>query len=222
MINTKGLKQPYNRLASRKAGFTIMELMIATMVFSVVLLVVTAGIMQAARMYYKGVTEANTQNTARSIIDTIAQAIQFSGGDITTTPVGPVAGNDYAFCVGSQQFTYRLGWQVEDSFSVANNQTWHALVQNSAGGCSSATGAQDLSQQTVNGRDLMGRHMRLSNLTVESLGQNLYKIQVRVVYGDNDLLNNPTGTNAVCQTAQAGTHFCSVVELSTIVVKRVE
>src|ERR1043166_6625781 len=136
-------------------GFTIMELRVATMVFGVVLLLVTAGIMQVARMYYKGVTEANTQNTARTIIDTISQAIQFSGGDVTPTPLGALPGNDYAFCVGDQQFTYRLGWQVENGFSVANTQTWHALVQNATAGCSSSSGAQDLSQQTVNGRDLM-------------------------------------------------------------------
>ena len=206
----------------RTQGFTIMELLVATMVFAVVLLLVTAGILQIARVYYKGVTESNTQNTARSIMDTISQAIQFSGGDVTETAASPVAGNDYSFCVGNQQFSYRLGWQVENRYDASLNQTWHSLVQRSASGCSSSTGAQNLGNQSVSGRDLVGPHMRLANLIVDNIGTNLYRVNVKVVYGDNDLLNNPTTAAASCKGVQAGTQFCSVSELNTIVVKRVE
>lgn len=218
--------KPDKRFKRPEQGFTILELLVATIVFSVVLLLVTAGIMQITRVYYKGVTETNTQNTARTIVDTISQAIQFSGGDVTVTNPAAVAGTDYAFCVGNEQFSYRLGWQVENTHSIPTNQTWHALVQNSASGsgadCSSATSAQTLTAESVSGRDLVNQHMRLSNLRVVSLGNNMYRVQVRVVYGDNDLLNNPTATNATCKGEQAGSQFCSVSELSTIVVKRVE
>lgn len=204
-------------------GFTIMELLIATLVFSIVLLLVTAGILQIARVYLKGVTESNTQNTARSIMDTISQAIQFSGGDVTEA-IATTPGTDYSFCVGNQQFSYRLGWQVEDRHDPTPTvtQTWHALVQNSASGCSSSSPAQVLTSETISGRDLVGPHMRLSKLIVDNIGGNLYKVQVKVVYGDSDLLNNPTAGNASCRGVQAGTQFCSVSELSTIVVKRVE
>lgn len=207
---------------SREEGFTILELLIATIIFSVVLLLVTAGILQIARVYYKGVTESNTQNTARTIIDTISQAIQFSGGDVSETAASPVAGNDYAFCVGNTQFSYRLGWQVEDSYTPSNNQTWHTLVQNSVSNCTSSSAPQNMTTQTVTGRDLVGKHMRLSNLVVKNLGSNQYKVQVRIVFGDNDLLNNPTAADSACKGVNAGTQFCSVSELSTIVVKRVE
>lgn len=201
-------------------GFTIIELMIATMVFAVVLLMFTAGVLQIARVYYKGLTEANTQNTARNVIDTIAQAIQFSGGEVKDTVDNPPPPNDDGvFCVGNQRFTYRLGWQVEDkNEDSVNNQIRHGLFQNSSSSCV----AEDLTLQSLIGRDLMREHMRLSNLVVDNIGPNLYKIKVRVVYGDNDLLNNPTGPNASCKGATAGTQFCAVSELSTIVVKRVE
>lgn len=214
------------RAAARPAkqrGFTILELLMATAVFSVVLLLVTSGIMQITRVYYKGVTEANTQSTARTIIDTVSQAIQFSGGDVTLTPASPTPGADYAFCVGTQQFTYRLGWQVENGHDNANNQTWHALVQDSiAGTCGGAGTMPDLTQQTIDGRDLVGEHMRLSDLDVELVGQNMYRVRVKVVYGENDILNNPTASDVSCKGQQAGSAFCSVAELSTIVVKRVQ
>src|SRR6266545_6126580 len=151
------------RRCALRSGFTIMELLIATVVFSVVLLVVTAGILQIARVYYKGVTEANTQNTVRTIIDTISQAIQFSGGDVTSTPAITTPGSSYAFCVGNQQFSYTSGWQVEDSPNVSLNQTNHALVQRSIAGCSSSTAAQNVRNPSVTGRDLVGPHMRLAN-----------------------------------------------------------
>lgn len=203
----------------RTKGFTILELLVATMVFAVVLLLVTAGIMQITRVYYKGVTEANTQNTARNIMDTISQSIQFSGGEVIGTAPSPAPNTDYAFCVGTQQFTYRLGWQVEDTDeNPTNNQIRHAIVQRSAADCT----PQDLSSSSVDGRDLMGRHLRLSKLVVENIGPNLYKVQVRVVYGDNDLLDDPTGPEAFCKPERAGTQFCAASELSTIVVKRVE
>ena len=209
--------------ADHDHGFTIIELLVASMVFSVVLLVVTAGVLQVTRVYYKGLTEANTQNTARSIMDTIAQTIQFTGGTVTST-ASPVPGTDQAFCIGNNQFSYRLGWQVEDTYDVSKNQVWHGLVQANVAGCTSGTAAQILSNQTVTGRDLLGPHMRLANLVVEPNGTvpNQYKIQVRVVYGDKDILDNSTAANASCQNVLAGTQFCAVSDLSTIVVKRVK
>lgn len=205
-------------------GFTIVELLVATLVFSLVLLVVTTGIMQIARLYYKGLTEARTQNTARAIMDTIAQSIQFNGGDVTETPDTPVPGTSYAFCVGNLQFSYRPGWQVEDSPNATVHQSWHGLVQNTVSGCTGQS-AQDLSLQAVNGRELIDPHMRVANLVVSSLGSNEYKIQIRLVYGDDDLLTpvgNPTDPTAGCKSVRAGTQFCAVSELSTVVVKRVE
>lgn len=203
-------------------GFTIIELLIATVVFSVVLLVVTGGILQIARVYYKGVTEAATQNTARGVIDTVAQAIQFSGGDVTPSAGSPVAGTNYAFCVGDQQFSYRPGWQVENNPNAGKNQTWHALVQTNVGQCSSSTTIQPMQNQAISGRDLIGPHMRLSKMIVEPAGGNAWRVTVRIVYGDDDLLNNATAADASCKGVRAGTQFCSVAELSTVVVKRVE
>ena len=208
------------RIKGGKRGFTILELLVATIVFSVVLLLVTAGIMQIARVYYKGVTETNTQNAARNIIETISQAIQFSGGPVTNTDTPPVPGAERFFCIGSQHYSYKLGWQVENNPVAGQNQSWHALVQQPLTG--SCAGVQTLTNQAIVGRDLLGRHMRLSKLVVLGLGNNQYRVEVRVVFGDNDLLSNPTDPNTVCRGESAGTQFCSISELSTTVVKRVK
>lgn len=216
---------------TQSKGFTIVELMIATAVFSVLLIVITVGILQISRVYYKGVTEANTQNTVRQIADTISQSIQFSGSSVTTTVSDPVPGDVYAFCVGNEQFSYTTGYQVSDSPDPGKYQSYHGLVRNTVAGCTGSSDPQDVRAQAIEGRELLAPNMRLSKLDVSLVGPNLYRIDVRVVYGDDDLLQSrsdpggtlaPTRQDASCISASAGTQFCAVAELSTIVRKRVQ
>jgi prepilin-type N-terminal cleavage/methylation domain-containing protein len=205
---------------NNQAGFTIVELMIATAVFGVILLIVTIAILQFSRVYYKGVTENNTQDTARSIVDQIGQAIQFNGGIVTQTATNPSVGTSYGFCVGNQQYSYAIGTQLTDT-SPASNQRYHGLVANQISGCTSSTTPQNMSSSSISGRELLSPKMRLSRLQVTNVGGNQYKVSVRVVYGDDDLLTNPTGSDASCKTAE-GSQFCAVSDITTIISKRVE
>lgn len=199
-----------------------MELLIATVVFGVVLLAVTAAILQFTRVYYKGVTESNVQETARSIVDTIGQGIQFNGGTVTDTPFNPTAGGSYAFCIGNMQYSYQVGHQLVDTGSFSATQKPHALVSADVAGCTSSTAAQNMSNQAISGRELLAPFMRLAKMDVTNIGTNTYRITVKVVYGDDDLLNNPTSPNASCKNIRAGTQFCAVSDITTTVVKRVE
>lgn len=204
-------------------GFTVIELMISTAVFAVVLVVVTSGILQVSRLYYKGVNQAHTQSVVRTITDIIAQTIQFGGGPVIPTSSGAATPSaPKVLCVGNQRFTYDLGWQVVDSSpNSSEHQTFHGLVQDNFSGCS-ATTTQPLNSQTVLGRELLSPNMRLSKLNVEEVGDNLYKIEVRVIYGDDDLLKTPNDPLSSCINETAGTQFCTISELSTVVTKRVQ
>ncbi len=199
-------------------GFTIVELLVALAVFSVVLVVVTAAILQISRVYYKGVTEANVQSTARNIMDTVAQSIQFSGGTVTDTVGAPAAGGSYDFCINNQEYSYRPGYKLVDSTPGAN-ETNHSLVVRTVSACSSPTG-QTMSGP-VTGRELLAPNMRLANMVVKNVGPNLYQVQVRIVYGDDDLLTGPTTATAACKGV-AGRQFCAVSDLSTVVISRVK
>lgn len=203
-------------------GFTIVELMAATAVFSVLLLVITLGILQVSRVYYKGITESNTQNVARGIMDLVAQSVQFSGGNIITTTSEP--GTPLAFCIGNEQFSYVAGLQlVEHGSPLGADQTYNALVQDTVAGCADPEPPSGfVSSTNAPGRELLNPNMRLSNLRVQLIGTNLYRVEVKVVYGDEDLLVDATGPDARCISERAGTQFCAVSELSTIVRKRVQ
>ncbi len=218
----------------KDGGFTIMELLIATVVFSVVLLIVTYGIIQVSRTYYKGVNETNTQTVARTIMDSIGQSIQFNGD--------AVAIRTNAVCVGEQLYLYRPGWAVSDAaiLAPARHETRHGLyLQDGVSNCAtSALPASDLA--TVSGgTELLSPNMRIANLSVspDPGNSNQYKITIRVIYGQDDFIYSPSGNaagpaaaDATCKgsskqagAANAGTvQFCSVSELSTTVTKRVQ
>jgi prepilin-type N-terminal cleavage/methylation domain-containing protein len=207
------------RRTSDQRGFTIVELMMATLIFSVVLLLVTLGVLQVNRVYYRGVTESNTQNAARSVMDTISQAIQFNGGTITPVPTTatPTAGNYYYVCVNNQQFVWRQGYQLVPS-GPGTGQTTQSLIQRTiSGACTAPT------TPVTGGRELLSPNMRVSNLRIEQVGAtgNLFRITVRIAYGDQDVLNNPTGTTSTCKGIRQGNQFCSVADLTTVVEKRI-
>ena len=198
-----------------------MELLIATVVFGVVLLVVTTAILQFTRVYYKGITESNVQETARTIVDSISQSIQFSGGVVTETSSSITPGSSYAFCIGDRQYSYQVGHQLTDG-TPTTTQKPHALVHTPVAGCTSSTPAQNLSSAAVTGREMLAPSMRLARMEISSRGDNLYEIRVKIVYGDDDLLDNPTTADAKCKNIRAGTQFCAVSDITTTVVKRVE
>lgn len=210
------------------AGFTIIELLVATLVFSVVLVLITIGVLQFNKQYYKGVTESNTQSTARALMQDISQAIQFSGDNVTS-PIGST-GSEKAFCIGNQRYSYLPGWQLVDGTpDTAKHQTNHAVMRDTPGNCGGLS-AQDFSG-SVSGDELLGPHMRIAKLEVKQVTGNssLYSIDVRVVYGDDDLLYSPSGdgagpaaSDANCHYGFAGTQFCAVSELSTVVQKRIQ
>ncbi len=220
-----------------QAGFTIIELLIATAVFSTVLLAISAAIIQIGRLYYKGVTSAQTQDVARTIMDDVSQSIQYGStrptwGDTIANGSDP---QSKAICIDGRQYSFRLGQQRLN----AN----HALVVRKVSGGCDGTPAQNLQPGVTpapTGEEMLAPHMRVSNLDVKPFGDpDIYRIVVRIVYGDDDLLcssalNNCSSIakmseaqiNAArdlrCKNIRSGTQFCAVSELTTLAERRLK
>lgn len=223
--------------STNQKGFTLIELMIASSLFAVILLVVSIGLLQIGRVYFKGITSAYTNEVTRNVIEDISEAIQLSGEDVTN-PIAP-SGAIRGFCVGPRRYSYQRG-QLKDTGPIGVR---HALVVdvldecNGTGpGVTSPTTVQNINGAlTPNSRELLGEHMRIVNLAVTNLGGGFYQVTVRVIYGDDDLLCSPSlndcNTNGVtnvtltdlqCKPSERGGQFCSAAELTTTIQRRIQ
>lgn len=218
--------QPNSRVDRRSDGFTVIELLISTVVFAMILLGATTAILQFTHVYYKGITENSVQETTRSIVNQISQEIQFSGGNVG---LGQAYNESQMYCIGNQRYSYLIGRELSDN--PTSSQAPHVLVaDNDASGCTSSEQAQDLKiLHVVLGRELLAPNMRLAIFSITPTGANVYKVRVKVVYGEDDLLTDPTavtgsphGGDTNCKSGQAGTQFCAESDITATVVKRVQ
>jgi prepilin-type N-terminal cleavage/methylation domain-containing protein len=205
------ITQPHAR--RRQAGFTITELLIATVVFSTVLVVVMAGVIYFSNTYYRGVTQTKTQNAARKAMDSIAQSIQFGGTAFDKMP--------NKFCVGQKRFTYVTDRKIVRTITNAADQNYHAFVVDTPSDCVGTNlniNTPTLASAT-NPQELLGENMRLAYIAVNDVGPRLYEIKIVVAYGDIDLLQG-SGESIQCRGG-TGSQFCAVSALTTTVQQRV-
>ncbi len=214
----------------RQQGFTIVELMISTTIFSLVLMICLSGIMQITKMYYRGVTQARTRDVARNLIDEIAETVRFTNQDILIGPIvqGPQVNiNDSStgyFCIGPKRYTYAIDRIVKKVPASNTKEIKHALWVDQPEGC---TGAVDLSLDTpsAGGTSLLAENMRLFLVNLELVDSNLqiYRIGVGVAYGDDDLLlakPEDEPTELTCEGAFNGAEFCATSKFLVTVQKR--
>ncbi len=207
---------------THQSGFTIVELLIATTVFSVVLLVISSGIIQIGRKYYKNITSSRTQEVTRSVTDEISRSAQFS--DNFTEPTR--AGDKQIMCIGNTRYVFMTDTQIKEP----NNR--HALwAEPMNGTCVNIGATYDFNSDkpSPDGRELLGENMRLLDLNVQQ-NNGKFTVKVAVAYGDSDLLTtyNDNGTkisgspdaDALCKSGIAGSSFCSVSVLEVTVDKR--
>lgn len=208
-----------NRRRTEQQGFTILELMIATMVFSVILLVVAAGILSFTKQYVKGITTSKTQTVARAVMADVVQNIQFSGGQIGAP--NTISGLSQQ-CIGNIAYYYQIGQQVDP--------THHGLIKD-IGSCNpDGLHAGPLDPATQH--EMLGRGMRLAEFSIQPAATTGATVTISVVSGDNDLFIDGSGKNGTdagfswsndvrCR-AGAGSQFCGISRLTTFVQTRIE
>lgn len=218
------------RTSPDKTGFTIVELMVATLVFSIILVVITSGVIHFTADYYKGVNTSATQTAARNVANIIAQNLQYGGGKNAFTP-NTATGTARYICVGGTQIDYQLGAQLSSGGGGYGAFVW----KGPCGGTHPAGSA---------GTEYLGPNMRVTNINVTPVtGTTLYKVSVGVAYGDDDLLCFQAGVAGRCSSAPgsltsvlpsqwdtqgktvrcrpgAGSQFCATAHLNTEVVSR--
>jgi prepilin-type N-terminal cleavage/methylation domain-containing protein len=226
-------------------GFTIIELMIATAVFAVIMLIAATTVIYVSKTYVKGQVESETQQTARSVLATITQDIRFNPASSVTIPSGQTS-NPFFFCIGNQVYVYSLNTEL--STQTGSMYSPHDLVVYASSTCPNTTtlrptfgangivsGGITVAPYSGSTQELLSTHERLGELNIKCAittgsGCSTYTVSLIVAYGDSDLLNDASAPapdlsseqySYICANETFGGNFCSVSPLTTTVESRI-
>ncbi len=221
----------------QSTGFTIVELLIATTIFSVILILCTTALLQVSRMYYKGVTISQTQEVTRAIINSVSNQAQYSSGRAVRT-IAPLLnkapdGVTRGICIDHYRYSYI------PYHTLSDNPNDHGLVMDDLNDlhitCSPTVLPQSLASfapVTPSSREFLKPNMQVSApifVGYASRTDFVYIFVVSVAYGDNDLFIDKTPDGVIddgdtplqCKT-EAGTQFCTTTSMSVFVQKRLQ
>lgn len=218
----------------RAGGFTIVELMLASIVFSLVMVAALTGFMLIGRIFYQGVSLTQTQNTAQKIVDDVTNNISLA----SSVPPGNRDGDGngyYYYCVGNVRYTYLVDDKGNPLRKVINlNQPDYSggtqtgnfgllrdvLPGNSpcAPPCwqSNCKSSNDVAFK--NPAEMLAANMRLSSFSISpptASQPGLYSVNVTLAYGNDTVLNNPYTSSPTCIGGTSHNQFCAVVQLGT-------
>ena len=215
-------------------GFTIIELLIATAVFTVILIITAAALIGISQTYVKGSVEGNTQQTARKILSSISQDIQFNNNSsIILNPSSSSNTDEFYFCIGSDVYVYNLNKRLTSNPQSAQDSTW-VLIRYTNPICPKSPPSMPPSSNDSRYEELMASGQRLGQLSISenSINNNpAYTISIEIGYGANNVLNGTdtppvnqinenTKYNYRCQTG-LDSSFCAVSSLTTTVAPRI-
>ncbi|HUC78954.1 MAG TPA: prepilin-type N-terminal cleavage/methylation domain-containing protein [Candidatus Saccharimonadales bacterium] len=202
-----------------KKGFTIIELLIATSVFSGILLIVTYGIIQISKMYLNGFIQTQTQNIAVSLSDELSRDIEFSSETSITPDTTTPSGNYHYFCTNQYEYYYiPLG-----------NSLNRVLLSKLSLGCEAPQDFLSLPSFGSNIDNLLSssnitilnnsKYDEASSQAIMSGGAGgLYTVNIDVLYGNTtNLIKNSSTTDPqyICQPTVLIGPFCSTYDFIT-------
>jgi len=230
--------------ANKAKGFTIIELMIAIAILSVILILCTVVLIGISNYYTKGINIASVQNDNRNIVNQLTSDIQFS-----SSPMNPgtqmvsdrsVSGGQvtiHAICFGNVRYSYVLG--IVDGIT---HPLWRDQMTGS-GSCDplnlteitpSCTGIPTgcLGSVANSGSSLLPSNMHLVNFSIGSPSNNdIYNIIVAIALGSSASYFEPSNpynplnpleienNNYVCKSS-IGQQFCATSTLRTMATRR--
>ncbi len=200
-----GLTRP--KFRRNFGGFTIIELLTATSLFSLVLLVALASFLRVSQLFYKGLIIDRSRQASQTILDSMR-------GDFNANSTITI-GESY-FCIGNIRYSYSFFNEVDTSKESSTN---YGLVKDVLPG---GAGCKDpVSQPFSNPQELLGNKMRLSQLTIvralPAKAGNVYALTLKIAYGDDGALTNPKTPAATCVGNLSITEFCTTNTLFSAV-----
>jgi prepilin-type N-terminal cleavage/methylation domain-containing protein len=210
--------------SKNNSGFTIIELLIATAVFSLMLVIFLSVFIQIGRLFYKGVAISNNQESARNVVQSISDDIRFTKNQ----PVGDLISNQGYFCIGQHRYLYTKYFQV-GSGAGYGVQRQDLSDKNCSPPAQDGVPPDGSHPVAGSGFEMLSAGMQLNNISVDCHDPSLSETQsclIRVVvvfYGDDNSVfqgvNGYLSPNPSCQGSLTGNQFCSVADYRTTVLQ---
>ncbi len=189
-------------------GFTIVELLVAISVFSIMLLITSGVMVELGRQFYKTVVRSRTQEVSRSVVEEIANNLQYSA----SAPYElPASGNVMHWCIAGRLYSYILDQEISPT-------TPNVLLRSSD--CLNPP-SEPLQRTSGDQVELLAESMRLTEFSLVQDGKAWY-ISVTVAHGDDETFD-PTvapGDPVRCRADASNSTYCAVSSLSTVVVRK--
>ena len=201
-----------SRFSKAENGLTIIETMVSIAVFTFLIVLCIGLFIFLGRIYYRGLYENRAQEVARTIVDSVAEAIRTSGAEIDGgyQPYTPDLANKpwetwNAYCIGSIQYSYKLNVQLVAEDTPGDYESDEVFV--AARGCNSTDAGAPVDvadpntimtagMTPVETTELLSDRMRLLEFSVNQVGNNqdFYRIRIKIAVGGDasDLLYDKT------------------------------
>ncbi|MEX0668619.1 MAG: prepilin-type N-terminal cleavage/methylation domain-containing protein [Candidatus Saccharimonadales bacterium] len=199
-----------------KQGFTLVELLIAISMFTVVLLLVVATFTQINRSYTKGITTKTVHEEGRSALSALAQDFR------TTTSSNKVSidcGNQSCNSENAptEVFCYDDKAYVFQAPQTGSNPSPGSLIKVEGTTCSEVDLDRGVS---VLGSNLQPQFFKV----IELVPNKTYKLELALSTSDYqasfDLLEGIGTRDVFCDPAAQGNQYCEVVYLTSTVTLR--
>jgi prepilin-type N-terminal cleavage/methylation domain-containing protein len=214
----------------KQAGFTIIELLIATLIFSTILILATSAIIEITQTYIRGYIESNTQNVNRTLVDQIDKSIQFSSGNITISGTTCASGSTCWFCVNGNLYVYKYGLELTSASGDIFMEEPNAQDCNDP--AASPTGELNLGNPPSGSIELLTTHMTLvppagnasllTQVPIDNSNQELYSVNINILYGDPGSYGQTASQAYYCEPISSGGTFCAISGSSSNVEQRTE
>lgn len=194
---------------TEQKGFTIIEVLIATTIFSYAFIIIALGFVEINKMYRQGISIRRVQQSSRFIVDDILRAarpatlIVDAYDPVTTNPNGIIM----QYSTEEETKKYCIHQVTDDEGKSRNSLYKYTAPDNNTCPTTIMPKAENMMERGV---------YLLDTYTLTSIeGGQSAKIELELATGSTELLE-PSG----CQNNIAGRQFCGVSRLSTTVSAR--
>lgn len=194
-----------SRRRQAEAGFSMIELLLAMAIFSMALVIVSAGFINIVRLYQSGLASRSTQQNARLLLEEMSRTVRDSG---SATPVAVTTG------VGGVTVFSRVCLQNGSRIVVFAVDGAGNLRQGTTTAPNCPAPVFDSSWKTINDSSV-----RVTQFAVDSTGKvgpAGGTVMMTITVASNNNINNldPNTNNTTCRPG-AGSQFCAVTTLSS-------